>query len=148
VRLATIKYLARCPCPRCLIPKDRISNMGNRSDRCQRENIRVDSERRQADVEMTRSWIFQRGYPVDGPQVKAKLGPTSAVPIRVRSHFSTLSISHLIATFRMRFHCDCFISASIFFRCSFRTFCTSLNLAFGNIFLPTSFESYMRLETI
>ena len=41
---------------------------------------------------MTRSWIFQRGYPVDGPQVKVKLNPTSAVPTHVGSHFSTLSI--------------------------------------------------------
>jgi hypothetical protein len=57
--------------------------MGSRNDRNRRENIRSDSERRQADIEMTRGWIFERGYPIDGSQVKGVLGSTSAVPTRV-----------------------------------------------------------------
>jgi hypothetical protein len=57
--------------------------MGSYQDRRRREDIRVDTERRQSDVEMTRSWIFERGYPVAGTQVEGVLGPSSGVPTRV-----------------------------------------------------------------
>jgi hypothetical protein len=58
--------------------------MGSHNDRHRREKLRTDSAKRQSDVEMTRSWIFERGYPVAGPQVNAVLGAQSAVPTRVR----------------------------------------------------------------
>lgn len=44
---------------------------------------RTDSEHRQQDVEMTRDWIFTRGYPVAGTRVEKVMFPKSLTPIRV-----------------------------------------------------------------
>ncbi|KAG2339699.1 hypothetical protein BDR05DRAFT_835785, partial [Suillus weaverae] len=37
--LACIKFLAKCPCPRCLVPKAKIGELGTRADRrrCERD---------------------------------------------------------------------------------------------------------------
>jgi hypothetical protein len=43
----------------------------------------VDSEHRQGDVEMTRSWIFEKGYGITSKHIKNILQPTSLVSTRV-----------------------------------------------------------------
>jgi Plavaka transposase len=83
VLLASIKYLARCPCPRCFIQKDQIGAIGTTIDEQRRRHERVDSEHRQGDVEMTRSWIFEKGYGIISKHIENILQPTSLVPTRV-----------------------------------------------------------------
>lgn len=86
VLLATIKYLGGCPCPRCLITKAQIPEMGTKYDMRRRHdpsNIRVDDSWLRRKIEMTRKWIFELGYLVHGTAVEAILKPHSLVPTRV-----------------------------------------------------------------
>ena len=86
VLLATIKNLAQCPCPWCLIQISQIPDISSCNDQWRRENIRIDSVQCQADISLMRSWIFECGYRVDGSQIKDVLGKISALPIIVRYH--------------------------------------------------------------
>src|SRR4051812_22482027 len=52
VDLASIKYFGNCPCPRCLIEKSQISQIGTKLDAKRRENYRLDSESRQEAIEL------------------------------------------------------------------------------------------------
>ncbi|KAG2136441.1 hypothetical protein DEU56DRAFT_710907, partial [Suillus clintonianus] len=65
ILLACVKFLGRCPCPRCLVNKDKIDRLGNRADRRQREKgIRVDDRHRQSMIERVREFIFKLGRSV------------------------------------------------------------------------------------
>ncbi|KAG1881243.1 hypothetical protein F4604DRAFT_1549479, partial [Suillus subluteus] len=57
-----IKFLGKFPCPRCLIPKDKIDQMGSKLDRlrCTRD-ARMDNHARWSMIEMVRDWIFTKG---------------------------------------------------------------------------------------
>lgn len=45
VLLAGIKYLGDFPCPRCLVPKSQIPDLGTKNDQKRRErHVRVDNE--------------------------------------------------------------------------------------------------------
>jgi hypothetical protein len=57
--------------------------MGTKPDARRRENERVDDDDRRKKVEMTRNWIFERGYSVLGRAVQRILAPKSLVPTRV-----------------------------------------------------------------
>jgi hypothetical protein len=59
--------------------------MGTKLDARRRENERVDDDDRKKKVEMTRSWIFERGYGVLSKAVQRILSPMSLVPTRVCS---------------------------------------------------------------
>ncbi|THH16591.1 hypothetical protein EUX98_g9280 [Antrodiella citrinella] len=87
VLLATIRYLASCPCPRCLVPKGQIYGLGTVQDRRNRANIRVDDHPRRYDVESVRSWIFERGLGLASAFIKRIFDPKSWTP--TRNAFST-----------------------------------------------------------
>jgi hypothetical protein len=87
--------------------KTQIPEMGSHQDRRRREDTRIDSDRRRFDIEMTRGWIFERGYPVAGSKVEAILKPSSGVPTRV-SCFSPIYLSH-----QLTYILECFLATII-----------------------------------
>ncbi|KAK7013429.1 GLOBIN domain-containing protein [Favolaschia claudopus] len=89
VLLATIKYFGGCPCPRCFVDKDQISQMGTKVDMRRRQNIREDTPWYRKTIETARRWIFERGYLVAGAAINRMLKPTSLVP--TRNAFSKLA---------------------------------------------------------
>ncbi|KAG2062612.1 hypothetical protein BDR04DRAFT_1131191 [Suillus decipiens] len=83
VLLATIKFLGDCLCPRCLIKKADVPDMGTKLDMKRRETRQmVDNEWRRRRVEDARKLIFRTGASVDGARVKALLNAESYVPVR------------------------------------------------------------------
>jgi hypothetical protein len=83
VLLASIKNRGQCPCPRCLIPKGRMHNMGMSQDRKQRITLkRVDNVQRRFSVENARKLIYESGYAVDS-SVFSFLNAQSLVPTLV-----------------------------------------------------------------
>ncbi|KDR76734.1 hypothetical protein GALMADRAFT_225666 [Galerina marginata CBS 339.88] len=87
ILLATIRYLARCPCPRCGIQKRRIGGLGTHVDNQRRQHIRVDTQQRQEKVEISRKWIFVHGKGVKSKPVEDLLQEDSYIP--TRNAFST-----------------------------------------------------------
>ena len=90
VLIASIRSLARCPCPRCFVTKDQIDAIGTKVDARRREDIRIDDDRRRAKVELTRGWIFESGTKLNGAACERVLAPTSMTPTRVCFAFLTL----------------------------------------------------------
>ena len=83
VLLATIRSLGKCPCPRCFVEKAQIPRLGQEVDKRLRERERVDDHPRRKNVELTRTWIFERGYRLNSVHVDRVLGPKSYIPTRV-----------------------------------------------------------------
>ena len=88
--LASIRNLGRCPCPRCLIPLDRVSNMGMRRDMMQRTSLaRVDNVLRRSFIKDARDKIYVKDYAVDSKVVIGEhLYEQSLVPVAVRCFVS------------------------------------------------------------
>jgi hypothetical protein len=85
ILLTCIKYLAKCPCPRCYVLKDKVSEMGRKLDIKNRiKGVRVDSEELQYDIALARKWLFEMGLPINNPNMKKLLGPRSLTPVQVR----------------------------------------------------------------
>ncbi|KAJ3524831.1 hypothetical protein NM688_g8496 [Phlebia brevispora] len=83
VLLAIIRYLATCPCPRCLVLKAQISAMGTKVDARRREKgARTDDEIRRGKVDRTHQWIYEDGDPISGAAVERLLSSASWVPTR------------------------------------------------------------------
>ncbi|CDO76810.1 hypothetical protein BN946_scf185033.g7 [Trametes cinnabarina] len=81
VLLATIRDMGNCPCPRCLVPKDRICEIGTPQDKVARERkARVDDASRKAIVQQARGFIMSKGLGVNSTAVEAILKPQSLVP--------------------------------------------------------------------
>jgi len=84
ILIASIRNLGRCPCPRCLIPLDRVASMGMRRDMIQRRTLaRIDNVKRRNRVETAREKIYEKGYVVDSKAVEALLQEDSLVPTAV-----------------------------------------------------------------
>lgn len=84
VLIATVRNLGGCPCPRCLIPKNRIQNMGMPQDRQQRQTLSRSDEKRRMLVNDARSLIYEHNYAVGSAAVEHILKPQSWVPTSVR----------------------------------------------------------------
>ncbi|KAK7442067.1 hypothetical protein VKT23_016343 [Stygiomarasmius scandens] len=83
VLLASIRSLATCPCPHCLVEKDQIDQLGTKWDRRRRETkARIDSEHRQSTIERIRKWIFDAGRSIASDVVETFLKPFSWIPTR------------------------------------------------------------------
>ncbi|KAG8679254.1 hypothetical protein FRC09_019100, partial [Ceratobasidium sp. 395] len=81
VLLATIRDKGACPCPRCLVPMDRVHKMGTRSDmRIRSKGLRRDSVKRQKLIQKAKAIIFKEQKAVDNKDVEALLQPNSWVP--------------------------------------------------------------------
>ncbi|KAG1822790.1 uncharacterized protein BJ212DRAFT_1211945, partial [Suillus subaureus] len=57
-----IKFLGNFPCPCCLIPKEKIANLGMKLDRlwCKRD-VRLDNHACRSTIERVCDWIFMKG---------------------------------------------------------------------------------------
>ena len=84
ILIVSIRNLGRCPCPHCLIPLDRIANMGMRQDTAQRKTLAwIDDVKRHNRVEIACEKIYENGYVVDSTVVENLLQEESLVPTAV-----------------------------------------------------------------
>jgi hypothetical protein len=84
ILLAGIRNLGRCPCPRCLIPLDRVHNMGMCEDMAQRKSLaRIDDIGRHRRLGAAREAIYIANSAVDGVAVENLLKEDSLVPTAV-----------------------------------------------------------------
>jgi hypothetical protein len=105
ILLASIRNLGRCPCPRCLIPLDRVPNMGMRRDMAQRMSLaRVDDTRRRSRVKAAREVIYAKNCTIDSKAVENLLREDSLVPTVVCACFSVgLVLMLMFCCVRMHF---------------------------------------------
>jgi hypothetical protein len=84
ILLAGIKFLGECLCPRCLIKKANVSEMGTEGNMNDCITLRhVDDQAHHNKIDRACKLIFQHGVPVDGKQVKSVLNSESLVPTHV-----------------------------------------------------------------
>lgn len=84
ILLASIRNLGRCPCPRCLMPLDRVPNMGMHRDMTQRMSLaRVDDTKRRSRIKAAREAIYVKNYTIDSMAVENLLREDSLVPTAV-----------------------------------------------------------------
>ncbi|EGO04308.1 hypothetical protein SERLA73DRAFT_43733, partial [Serpula lacrymans var. lacrymans S7.3] len=80
VLLAGIKFLGKCPCPRCLVKKQDLAKMGMKRDMRQRvKKIRVDNEDHWRRIKFAWQLMFEKGVSVGGKRVNAQLDKWSYV---------------------------------------------------------------------
>jgi hypothetical protein len=86
ILLACMKFLGKCPCPHCLVSKDKIGRLGDKHDWLTRtHDYRIDDRHRQHWIERVREMIFIEGRGVISQAVERLIGAKSLVPTRVRS---------------------------------------------------------------
>ena len=89
--MTCLKYLAQCPCPRCLILKSNIPRLGMAVDKKARQQLaRVDSKEIQNTVNHARRLMFEDGINVSSVFIDRLLKPHSLVPTRVSSFMSLI----------------------------------------------------------
>lgn len=87
VLIAGIKFLGRCPCPRCLVEKSDLPKMGMVRDmRCRIKKTRVDDDDRRRHIAAARRLIFEKGAAVNSERVKALLDQFSYAPTFVSAN--------------------------------------------------------------
>jgi hypothetical protein len=138
ILIASIRNLGRCPCPRCLIPLDRVANMGMRRDMTQRETLaRIDDVHRRSRVAAARESIYEKNLSINGVGVERLLYEDSLVPTAVSDfQFTLIHIFYCLffrTRFRANFHSSDFACSS----CSLSTSCMRSKLAFGRQSLST-----------
>ena len=73
-----------CPCPRCLIKKADIAELGTTLDmQCRIILAQVDNYSRQNKINRVRQWIYERGRTLRSKCIEAYIGLESLVPTRV-----------------------------------------------------------------
>jgi hypothetical protein len=83
--MLSLRDKGNCPCPRCLITKKEISQLGTKHD-CRRriKNAREDNDHSLENIQMARKFIYGRsGYKVNSKAVEDVLQATSQVPTEV-----------------------------------------------------------------
>lgn len=134
--LATIRDQGRCPCPRCLIQKPMISQLGTIEDQVIRDTYsREDNNQRISLVKTASNLIYRRGLGVKSKAVENVLQPFSMVPTMVTLEVITDSqmITYLSMA-RMLSQSDLLLLVSTYSKPLQLTCCTSSNLGFGRPF--------------
>jgi hypothetical protein len=119
ILIASIRNLGLCPCPRCLIPLDRVHNLGMIRDMSQRKTLaRVDDNYRRNKIAAARRIIYEKNYQVNSTAVENLLREESWVPNVVCSQkcFFVILLAHHRQC-RMLSQTDCLLWDSIFSRC-------------------------------
>jgi hypothetical protein len=81
ILIASIRNLGNCPCPRCLIPLNRVHNLGMARDITQRATMtRVDDSQRRSIVFAARRIIYELNLQVNSTAVENLLREISLVP--------------------------------------------------------------------
>jgi hypothetical protein len=93
--IATIRQLGGCPCPRCLIPKSRLHNLGMTRDRQQRTTLQRSHGDQKPLVDTARKLIYEKNYGVDSTGVENLLKPCSWVPTYVRNSVDSFSQANM-----------------------------------------------------
>jgi hypothetical protein len=87
VLIANIRNLGGCPCPRCLIPKEKLQKVGTMNDMLQCDVLsHHDMADHCAKITSARHLIYEGLYNIDTPQVEALIKPESLVPTIVSVH--------------------------------------------------------------
>ena len=96
VLLATIRNLGACPCPHCLVPKEKIPELGTIFDDHRRvKTERVSDELWEFNIIAARDSIYKKGKGVKSAAVERILAPESLVPTMVKLPiFSKLLDTH------------------------------------------------------
>ena len=82
--MTCLRYLALCPCPRCMLLKSRIPLIGSTTDNQQRVKLeRIDSDARRRKVDHARRLMFEQGVNITSKYIDNLLQPQSLVPTRV-----------------------------------------------------------------
>jgi hypothetical protein len=82
--MACLRYLALCPCPRCLLLKSKIPLIGLKTDTKSRLSlVRKDDKARQKKVEDARRLMFEKGVNITSEKIEKLLRPHSLTPTRV-----------------------------------------------------------------
>lgn len=85
VILSGIRNMGRCPCPRCLIPRERADRLGEPLDIRQRSTLRrIESVKRRTWIETARTHIYKHNRTVTSKKVEDLLQEESLVPTNVR----------------------------------------------------------------
>ncbi|KAG2061329.1 hypothetical protein BDR06DRAFT_870170 [Suillus hirtellus] len=80
ILLACIKFLGKFPCPCCLIPKEKIADLGMKLDRLWRKrDVQLDNHARRSTIERVHDWIFTKGRNIGSTVIDKLLGPMSLV---------------------------------------------------------------------
>ncbi|KIJ17498.1 hypothetical protein PAXINDRAFT_110880 [Paxillus involutus ATCC 200175] len=83
VLLACVKFLGQCPCPRCLVKKTNIPDMGEDDDmNTRRTELREDNDNYRRKVNKARKLIFTQGKRLNSKYVAKYLKGESLVPTR------------------------------------------------------------------
>ena len=83
--MLSLRDKGNCPCPRCLVTKKEIFQLGTQNDRKRRlTRPREDTEHSLQDIQMARNLIYGNSrYKVNSKAVEDMLRPTSRVPTEV-----------------------------------------------------------------
>ena len=83
--MLSLRDKGNCPCPRCLITKKDIFQLGTNHDRrCRINNAREDNDHSLENIQMARNFIYGcSGYKVNSKAVEDILQATSQVPTEV-----------------------------------------------------------------
>lgn len=99
VLIATIRDQGLCPCPRCLVPKTKLDQMGSNIDM----KNRTEKARKYLpdNVRNARRAIYKLGMPIGGVAVARSLKETSSVPTSVSSPFCMIKTNTTINILRL-----------------------------------------------
>ena len=108
ILIASIRNLGACPCPRCLIPLNRVHNLGMSRDMIQRRTLaRVDDINRRYKVLAARRVIYEKHYQINSAAVEGLLRDESLVPTLVRDWVHLVVLLNHKNLHRTRFLSDC-----------------------------------------
>ena len=89
ILIACIRNLGKCPCPRCLIPRYQIHNLGRPRDVARRTTAaRVNSPMRRSKVSSARRLIYEKNMQINCAAVEDLLRDMSLVPTSVSSEYA------------------------------------------------------------
>ena len=76
-----MKFLGNCPCPCCLVTKDKICKLGTKNDQgVHTKKAWVDTEVHRWSIENVCRAIFEFGRSITSRAIERILGPASLVP--------------------------------------------------------------------
>ena len=107
ILLAGIRNLGTCSCPRCLVHKDKIGDLGTSKDQQRRETqLRKDSHEQRVDIARARMFSYESGMPVNDKGVDGLLKSQSLVPTIVCSyhHICHVNTDHPLIPCWYRMH--------------------------------------------
>jgi len=116
--IVSLRNLGHCPCPRCLIPMDRVPNMGMPRDMSQHVSLmRVDNVKWRIRVKAVHEAIYEHNHGVGGVAVEKLLKEHSLVPAAVGGVFLIMCLVLMFYGFRMHSLTSYHYSTSICLRC-------------------------------